>query len=38
MEAAMPTDEEFLAHNRGVIDEFRANAGVLNCPAFREQV
>jgi deazaflavin-dependent oxidoreductase (nitroreductase family) len=30
----MPTDEEFLAYNRGVIDEFRANAGVVPQPDF----
>jgi deazaflavin-dependent oxidoreductase (nitroreductase family) len=30
----MPADEEFLAYNRGVIDEFRANAGVVSQPDF----
>lgn len=26
----MPTDEEFLAYNQGVIREFRENEGVLS--------
>ena len=30
----MPTEEEFLAYNRGVIDEFRANTGVVSQPDF----
>src|ERR1700750_1548522 len=33
-ERTMPADEEFLAYNRGVIDEFRANAGVVSQPDF----
>jgi deazaflavin-dependent oxidoreductase (nitroreductase family) len=31
---AVPSDEEFLAYNRGVIDEFRANHGVVSQPPF----
>jgi hypothetical protein len=31
---AVPTDEEFLAYNRGVISEFRANHGVVSQPPF----
>ena len=31
---AVPSDEEFLAYNRGVIDEFRANHGVVRQPPF----
>jgi deazaflavin-dependent oxidoreductase (nitroreductase family) len=31
---AVPSDEEFLAYNRGVIDEFRANNGVVSQPPF----
>jgi deazaflavin-dependent oxidoreductase (nitroreductase family) len=31
---AVPSDEEFLAYNRGVIDEFRANKGVVSRPPF----
>ena len=31
---AVPTDEEFLAYNRGVISEFRANSGVVTQPPF----
>jgi hypothetical protein len=34
MEAAMPTDEEFLSYNREVIAGFRANAGVVTQPDF----
>lgn len=30
----MPTDEEFLAYNQGVISEFRANHGVVSQPPF----
>ena len=30
----VPTDEEFLAYNRGVIDEFRANHGTVSQPPF----
>ncbi|MDN3352908.1 nitroreductase/quinone reductase family protein [Actinomadura sp. DC4] len=30
----MPTDEEFLAYNQGVIREFRANHGVVSRPPF----
>jgi deazaflavin-dependent oxidoreductase (nitroreductase family) len=30
----MPTDDEFLAYNRGVIEEFRANSGVVSEPPF----
>ncbi|MEV4351377.1 nitroreductase/quinone reductase family protein [Actinoplanes sp. NPDC049596] len=30
----MPTDEEFLAYNEGVIDEFRANQGRVSRPPF----
>jgi len=32
--AAVPSDEEFLAYNQGVIDEFRANNGVVSQPPF----
>jgi deazaflavin-dependent oxidoreductase (nitroreductase family) len=32
--AAVPSDEEFLAYNRGVIEEFRANHGVVTDPPF----
>jgi deazaflavin-dependent oxidoreductase (nitroreductase family) len=31
---AVPTDEEFLAYNQGVISEFRANHGVVGQPPF----
>ena len=31
---AVPTDEEFLAYNLGVISEFRANNGVVTQPPF----
>ena len=31
---ATPSDEEFLAYNQGVIDEFRANHGVVSRPPF----
>ena len=31
---AVPSDEEFLVYNQGVIDEFRANKGVVNQPPF----
>src|SRR3954468_11552848 len=30
----VPTDEEFLAYNQGVISEFRANHGVVSQPPF----
>ena len=30
----MPTDEEFLAYNQGIISEFRANHGVVSQPPF----
>ena len=30
----MPTDEEFLAYNQGVITEFRANHGAVSQPPF----
>ena len=30
----MPTDEEFLAYNQGIISEFRANQGVVSQPPF----
>lgn len=32
--AAVPSDEEFLAYNEGVIREFRANRGVVSEPPF----
>jgi deazaflavin-dependent oxidoreductase (nitroreductase family) len=32
--AAIPSDEEFLAYNQGVISEFRANHGVVSQPPF----
>ena len=32
--AAVPSDEEFLAYNQGVISEFRANHGVVSQPPF----
>jgi deazaflavin-dependent oxidoreductase (nitroreductase family) len=32
--STVPTDEEFLAYNQGVIDEFRANRGVVSQPPF----
>jgi deazaflavin-dependent oxidoreductase (nitroreductase family) len=32
--AKVPTDEEFIVYNRGVIAEFRANRGVVTQPAF----
>jgi deazaflavin-dependent oxidoreductase (nitroreductase family) len=32
--AAVPSDEEFLAYNQGVINEFRANHGVVSQPPF----
>jgi deazaflavin-dependent oxidoreductase (nitroreductase family) len=31
---AVPSDDEFLTYNRGVIDEFRANRGVVSQPPF----
>jgi deazaflavin-dependent oxidoreductase (nitroreductase family) len=31
---AVPSDEEFLAYNQGVIDEFRANRGIVSQPPF----
>jgi deazaflavin-dependent oxidoreductase (nitroreductase family) len=31
---AVPSDEEFLAYNQGVIAEFRANHGVVSQPPF----
>ena len=31
---AVPSDEEFLAYNEGVIAEFRANKGVVSQPPF----
>src|SRR5215472_11202333 len=34
MEVRMPTDEEFLAYNQGVITEFRANHGAVSQPPF----
>jgi deazaflavin-dependent oxidoreductase (nitroreductase family) len=30
----VPSDEDFLAYNRGVISEFRANHGVVSQPPF----
>ena len=30
----MPTDEEFLAYNQGVIRAFRENGGVVSQPPF----
>jgi hypothetical protein len=32
--SAVPSDEEFLAYNQGVISEFRANHGVVSQPPF----
>jgi PPOX class probable F420-dependent enzyme/deazaflavin-dependent oxidoreductase (nitroreductase family) len=32
--SAVPSDEEFLAYNQGVISEFRANHGVVTQPPF----
>ena len=32
--ANVPSDEEFLAYNQGVIDEFRANGGAVSEPSF----
>jgi deazaflavin-dependent oxidoreductase (nitroreductase family) len=32
--ANVPSDEEFLAYNQGVISEFRANHGVVSQPPF----
>jgi deazaflavin-dependent oxidoreductase (nitroreductase family) len=32
--AAVPTDEEFLAYNQGIISEFRAHDGVVSQPPF----
>jgi deazaflavin-dependent oxidoreductase (nitroreductase family) len=32
--AAVPTDEEFLAYNQGIISDFRANHGVVSQPSF----
>jgi deazaflavin-dependent oxidoreductase (nitroreductase family) len=32
--AGVPSDEEFLAYNQGVISEFRANHGVVSQPPF----
>jgi deazaflavin-dependent oxidoreductase (nitroreductase family) len=31
---SVPTDEEFRAYNHGVIEEFRANQGVVTVPLF----
>src|SRR3954470_14287717 len=31
---AVPSDEEFLAYNQGIIQEFRANHGVVSQPPF----
>jgi deazaflavin-dependent oxidoreductase (nitroreductase family) len=31
---SVPSDEEFLAYNQGVISEFRANHGVVSQPPF----
>jgi deazaflavin-dependent oxidoreductase (nitroreductase family) len=31
---AVPSDEEFLAYNQGVISDFRANRGVVSQPPF----
>ena len=31
---SVPSDEEFLAYNQGVINEFRANHGVVSQPPF----
>jgi deazaflavin-dependent oxidoreductase (nitroreductase family) len=31
---AVPSDEEFLAYNQGVISEFRTNCGVVSQPPF----
>ena len=31
---SVPTDQEFLAYNQGVISEFRANHGVVSQPPF----
>ena len=31
---AVPSDEEFLAYNRGVVREFRANHGTVSQPPF----
>jgi deazaflavin-dependent oxidoreductase (nitroreductase family) len=30
----VPTDEEFLAYNQGIISEFRANRGIVSQPPF----
>ena len=32
--SAVPSDEEFIAYNQGVISEFRANRGVVSQPPF----
>lgn len=32
--STVPSDEEFLAYNQGVISEFRANHGVVSQPPF----
>jgi deazaflavin-dependent oxidoreductase (nitroreductase family) len=32
--ASVPSDEEFLAYNQGVISEFRANRGAVSVPPF----
>jgi deazaflavin-dependent oxidoreductase (nitroreductase family) len=32
--ATVPSDEEFLAYNQGIISEFRANRGVVSEPPF----
>lgn len=32
--ANVPSDEEFIAYNRGVIEEFRANHGAVTVPPF----
>jgi deazaflavin-dependent oxidoreductase (nitroreductase family) len=32
--SAVPSDEEFLAYNKGIISEFRANRGVVSQPPF----
>jgi deazaflavin-dependent oxidoreductase (nitroreductase family) len=31
---SVPSDEEFLAYNQGIIEEFRANHGVVSHPPF----
>ena len=32
--ATVPTDEEFLAYNQGIISDFRANHGAVSQPSF----